>query len=134
MLFRSAEPTAAPAASLGPIEGRAIELELAALSIVMDGAPVKEIAVTPGETVTFVLTNTANAPENFWIGTDAQLGSNQTVGLPGVPEFSSGTQQFTWEVPADVTGLKFGVTVPGHYLLQQGVFTVAEGAAPAEPR
>ena len=70
--------------STGAAVRRCIELELAALSIVMDGAPVKEIAVTPGETVTFVLTNTANAPENFWIGTDAQLGSNQTVGLPEI--------------------------------------------------
>jgi azurin len=28
-------------------------------------------------------------------------------------------------VPADISGLKFGCTVPGHYALMQGTFSVA---------
>ena len=38
---------------------------------------------------------------------------------------SPGTQEFTWTVPDDVTGIKFGCTVPGHYQLMNGTFSVA---------
>jgi uncharacterized cupredoxin-like copper-binding protein len=109
-----------------PGEGRVIELELdGALQIKQDGQRVTDIPVTPGETVVFKLDNTAGFAHNFWIGTDQQLMTNQVQGLPGVPEWSTGVQELTWVVPDDVSGLKFGCTVPGHYSLMQGTFSVA---------
>jgi azurin len=50
--------------------------------------------------------------------------ANQVDGLPGLPDFIEGTQDFTWTVPDDVASLKYGCTVPGHYQLMQGVFVV----------
>jgi len=126
--------TTAPAESAAPVaEGRVIELEMTgALEIKEAGLKVTEIAVTPGETIVFKVNNTAGYSHNFWIGTDEQLMTNQTAGLPGIPAYDSGLQEFTWTVPADITGLKYGCTVPGHYSLMQGVFVAAEGgAAPA---
>jgi uncharacterized cupredoxin-like copper-binding protein len=129
----SAPSTAAPetgaptAGSTGEPPARVLEIEeTAALQIQLDGEQVHDIPVTVGETITFRVTNTAGFPHNFYIGPDQQLASNQVQGLPGVPEFSSGTQEFTWTVPADVTELKFGCTVPGHYTLMQGTFSIAQ--------
>ena len=48
----------------------------------------------------------------------------------GIPTWQTGVQELTWVVPADITGLKFGCTVPGHYALMQGTFSAG---APAEP-
>ncbi|MFO1541206.1 MAG: hypothetical protein ACKOTZ_12320, partial [Chloroflexota bacterium] len=120
-----AEPTAAPAETSAPAgEARVIELELTgALEIkVLGGAKVTDIPVTPGETVHFKVTNSAGYSHNFWIGTDQQLMMNQVAGLPGIPEYNTGVMEFDWTVPADITGLKYGCTVPGHYSLMQGVF------------
>ncbi len=122
----------APGESTTPGEARVIELELTgALEIKENGAKVTEIPVTPGETITFKVTNTAGYAHNFWIGTDQELMLNQTQGLAGIPDFTTGTEELTWTVPADVTGLKFGCTVPGHYTLMQGTFVAAEGGATA---
>jgi hypothetical protein len=126
----SPSPSGSPAATGSPSASagvaRVIELEEdAALQILMDGQKVTELAVTVGETITFRVTNTAGYLHNLYIGTDEQLKDNQVEGLPGVPDFAEGTQEFTWTVPPDVTSLKFGCTVPGHYQLMQGTFTVA---------
>ena len=52
--------------------------------------------------------------------------SNQTTGLTGIPEWSDAeAKELMWVVPDDITGLKFGCTVPGHYTLMQGTFSVA---------
>mgnify|MGYP003343922789 FL=1 len=117
----------APAESSAPSTGaRTIELELTgALEIKENGAKVADIPVTPGETIHFTLNNSAGYAHNFWIGPDQALMSGQVTGLAGVPEWSSGVQAFDWTVPADITGLKFGCTMPGHYTLMQGTFSVA---------
>jgi plastocyanin len=113
-----------PVESMAP-EARVVELEMnAALQILQDGAPITEIPVTIGETITFRITNTAGYAHNFWIGTDQQLMSNQTEGLPGIPDYSEGTQEFTWTVPDNVAELMYGCTVPGHYQLMKGTFAV----------
>ena len=102
--------------SAAPAEARVIELEMnASLQILENGAQIKEIPVTIGETITFRITNTAGYSHNFWIGPDQALLTNQTEGLPGIPDYSEGTQEFTWTVPEDAASLKFGCTVPGHY-------------------
>jgi uncharacterized cupredoxin-like copper-binding protein len=122
----SLAPMGSPAASAAA-EARTIELELDSALQILDatGAKVTEIAVTPGETITFKVTNIAGFPHNFWIGTDQQLLANDTATMVGIPDFSEGTQELTWTVPGDVTGLRFGCTVPGHYQLMQGAFAAA---------
>ncbi len=115
----------APMESMAPAEARVVELEMnAALQMLENGAQILEIPVTIGETITFRLTNTAGYAHNFWIGTDQQLLTNQTQGLPGIPDYSEGTQEFTWTVPEDAANLKFGCTVPGHFTLMNGAFVV----------
>ena len=122
----SVAPMASPAASAPATAARTIELDLtASLQIQEDGAQVKDIAVTPGETITFKITNTAGFSHDFYIGSDSALLTAQVTDLPGVAEFSEGTQEFTWTVPDDVTGIRFGCTVPGHYQLMNGTFSVA---------
>jgi uncharacterized cupredoxin-like copper-binding protein len=52
------------------------------------------------------------------------LSTDQTTGLPGVPMFASGTQQFTYMVTDATAKLQFACTVPGHYPLMHGTFNV----------
>ncbi len=82
--------------------------------------------MTPGETIIFRITNTAGYAHNFWIGPDAALMSNQTSGLVGIPDWTDNVpKELTWVVPDDATSLKFGCTVPGHYMNMNGTFSVA---------
>jgi len=117
-------PTAVPVPSPGA--ARTIELQLtSALQIQQDGVQVTDIPVTPGETITFKVTNTAGYSHNLYVGPESALESSQVTGLPGIPDFAEGTQAFTWIVPADVSGLRFGCTVPGHYSMMNGTFSIA---------
>jgi hypothetical protein len=127
----SGVPSAAP--SPGPTgvspsppgEARVIELEMTGtLQILRDGEQVKDIPVTIGETILFRVTNTAGYAHNLYIGPEELLASNQVSGLPGIPDFTEGTREFEWLVPEDVTSLKFGCTVPGHYQLMNGTFSL----------
>lgn len=116
--------TGTPEASAPAAEVRIIELVATASLQFTDpaGTQVTQIAVTPGETVTFKVTNGAGFAHNFYIGTDQQLMNAANAEMVGIPDFSEGTQEVTWTVPADITGLKFGCTVPGHYQIMQGTF------------
>jgi len=107
---------------------RVIELEeTGALRITQNGQRVTNIPVIPGETIRFLITNTAGFDHDFYIGTEEQLAANRVEGLSGVPTFSTDRpQEFDWIVPEDVTGLKFGCTLRGHYQLMQGTFSVTE--------
>ena len=89
--------------------------------------------MTPGETVIFRIENTAGFAHNFWIGTDSELMTPNASTDVGIPDWESGVQELEWVVPADVSGLKFGCTVPGHYTTMQGTFSAAAGAPAAEP-
>jgi uncharacterized cupredoxin-like copper-binding protein len=89
------------------------------------GEQLRDIPVTPGETVLFRIDNTAGFDHNFYIGTDAELMVPSATTPTGIPTWQSGVQELTWVVPADISGLKFGCTVPGHYSLMQGTFSVA---------
>lgn len=123
----SGEP-ASPGASTeaSAAAGQTITLEVTgALQITQDGQPVTTLAVREGETVHFVLDNTAGFPHNFFIGTPDQLSQNQVAGLPGIPDWSSGVQEFDYVVTAETAGLEFACTVPGHYGPMHGTFTVA---------
>jgi uncharacterized cupredoxin-like copper-binding protein len=90
-----------------------------------DGTQVTDIPVTPGETIVFRVDNTAGFDHNFYIGTDAELSVPGATTPTGIPTWQSGVQELTWVVPADITGLKFGCTIAGHYALMQGTFSVA---------
>ncbi len=89
------------------------------------GAQVTDIAVTPGETITFRVENTADFPHNFYIGTEEQLAVFSGTTDTGIPNWEGGVQEVTWVVPDDITGLKFGCTFPGHYKVMQGTFSVS---------
>ncbi len=104
-----------------------IELEETAdLHITQNGSPVQSIAVTPGETVTFKITNTAGFDHDFFIGPPDKLSGNDVTGLQGIPAFDSGTQELTYTVPADVTNLEFACTLPGHYPSMHGSLTASQ--------
>lgn len=118
------EPSGEP--SQPPGEARVIELEMSgALQILRDGQQVTDIPVTVGETILFRVTNTAGYDHNFYIGPDDRLAANDVAGLPGIPTYMEGTEEFEWVVPEDATSLKFGCTVPGHYQLMNGTFSIA---------
>jgi uncharacterized cupredoxin-like copper-binding protein len=108
-------------------EARVIELVATGALQFTDtaGNQVRDIPVTPGETVTFRVDNTAGFDHNFYIGTDDQLMVAGGTTDTGIPTWQSGVQELTWTVPADISGLKYGCTVPGHYTLMQGTFSVA---------
>jgi putative lipoprotein len=113
------------AVSSGSGEPRVIELEAdAALRFLQGGEQVAEIPVTPGETVLFRIENTAGFAHNFWIGTDEELMVANGSTDVGIPDWDNGVQELEWVVPDDLTGLRFGCTVPGHYTLMQGDFTI----------
>jgi nitrite reductase (NO-forming) len=126
----SAGPAASSATTPGPSTAtgavsRTIDLdETGALQITQDGQPVSELTVKVGETIHFRISNSAGFDHDFYIGTPDQLSQGQVDGLPGVPAFQSGTQEFDYAVTADTAGLEFACTVPGHYQLMHGTFTI----------
>ena len=131
MAAESAAPAAGSAAPGEPVapsgEARVIDLVATGALQFTDpaGTQVRDIPVTPGETITFRIDNTAGFDHNFYIGTDEQLIVPAGTTEVGIPTWQTGVQELTWVVPADITGLKFGCTVPGHYALMQGTFSVA---------
>jgi uncharacterized cupredoxin-like copper-binding protein len=132
MASMAAMDSVAPAAESGaPVapsgEARVIELVATGALQFTDpaGNQVRDIPVTPGETITFRVDNTAGFDHNLYIGTDEQLIVPNATTDVGIPTWQTGVQELTWVVPADITGLKFGCTVPGHYAIMQGVFSVA---------
>lgn len=123
----SAEPSGEPSSepSGAPGDARVIELEEnVAMQILLDGVQVKDIPVTVGETILFRIDNTANFDHNFYIGTLEELQVPNATTAVGVPTNQLGVQEFEWVVPEDVTGLMFGCTVPGHFQLMQGTFSL----------
>ena len=131
MAAESAAPAAGSAAPGEPVapsgEARVIDLVANGALQFTDaaGTQVRDIPVTPGETITFRIDNTAGFDHNFYIGTDEQLIAPAATTEVGIPTWQTGVQELTWVVPADITGLKFGCTVPGHYALMQGTFSAA---------
>ena len=117
-------PEPGPSADVAA-EARVIELEATgALQFTQGGEQVRDIPVTPGETVLFRVTNTAGFDHNFYVGTDDVLSAPNATTEVGIPTWPSGVQELEWTVPEDVAGLKFGCTVPGHYSIMQGTFLV----------
>jgi hypothetical protein len=90
----------------------------------LSGRSIEAIAVVPGETVVFRVTNTAGFEQNFWVGTDDELRVFDGATEIGIPTWRSGVRELRWTVPDDVASLRFGCTVPGHYAAgMQGSFS-----------
>ncbi|MFI5261284.1 MAG: c-type cytochrome [Candidatus Limnocylindrales bacterium] len=100
---------------------RIIKLDLTGSLQITDatGAQQTVLTVKAGEVVQFQVTNTANFDHDFFLGTAADLSSDNRTNLQGIAPFSSGTQDFTWTVPASGT-LQFACTLPGHYSTMHG--------------
>ncbi|MDQ3937840.1 MAG: plastocyanin/azurin family copper-binding protein, partial [Chloroflexota bacterium] len=93
-----------------------IELEMtASLRFAQAGQPIDSLALTEGETYTFRVTNTAGFVHNIWLGPPDRLLARDTDGLPGLDDYESGTQEFSWTATGEAQGWEFGCTVPGHY-------------------
>ncbi|MEX1297343.1 MAG: hypothetical protein AB1Z67_14365, partial [Candidatus Limnocylindrales bacterium] len=106
-------------------EPRVIELEAdAAIRFLQDGSQIREIPVTPGETVIFRVDNTAGFAHNLYIGPDADLAVPNGTTDVGIPDWETGIQELEWVVPDDLTDVRFACTVPGHYFTMQGDFVV----------
>jgi hypothetical protein len=88
-----------------------------------DGVQVKDIPVKAGEVVRFEVDNTAGYVHNFHIGTEEELAVPNAEGQGGIPDWETGVQTYDWTVPSEGE-LKFGCTVPGHYSLMQGTFSI----------
>jgi hypothetical protein len=116
-------PAGSPDASAGT--ARTIELELtSSLQIQQDGEQVVELEVQEGETIHFVLDNTAGFSHDFYIGPPDALSSGTVEGLPGVEAWDSGVKEFDYVVTAETAQLEFACTVPGHYQSMHGSFAV----------
>jgi len=126
-------PTGSPGQSATPGPsgspgGTVIEIEETDdLRILRDGQPLTELAVTVGETYTFRVTNTAGFVHNFYLGPADRLQNNDVAGLPGIADFSEGTQEFTWTATTDAVGWQFACTVLGHYGPMHGDLMVEGG-------
>lgn len=74
----------------------------------------------PGETVLFRIDKTAGSEHNFYIGTEEELADPDAVTPVGIPTWFSGVRELAWTVPDDISGLRFGCTVPGHIFTESG--------------
>jgi uncharacterized cupredoxin-like copper-binding protein len=120
-----APSTPAGSPSVSAAAGQTISLDLtSSVQIQQDGAQVGELVVHEGETVHFVLDNTAGFGHDFYIGPPDKLSAGTTDGLPGVEQWDSGVREFDYVVTADTANLQFGCTVPGHFQTMHGSFKV----------
>jgi hypothetical protein len=109
-------PPTAPSPTGSAPAGNVVGLDkTASLRFAQDGAPIDRLELAIGETYTFRVTNTAGFVHNIWLGPPERLDANDTAGLPGLPDYESGTQEFSWTPTAEAEGWEFGCTVPGHY-------------------
>lgn len=116
-------PGQEPGEGIGP--ARVIEIHATAALQFTDeqGDVLHDIAVTPGETVVFLVDNTAGFDHNFYIGSESELEEPLGATDTGISMWVEGIRELEWTVPDDMTGLLFGCTVPGHFTPQHGTFT-----------
>ena len=89
------------------------------------GTIVNAIPVTPGETIEFVIDNTAGFEHNFYIGPAEDLQGPYAETDVGIPAWESGVQTIIWTVPEEgAEVLQFACTVPGHYTPMHGNFQI----------
>ena len=123
-------PTPAPDPNATPtvIDGgstdapRVIEIQAtAALQFLdVDGNQLTQIDAVEGETIEFVVTNTAGFDHNFYIGPAAELDVPGQSTPVGIEAWADGTMTTTWTVEIGPEPLQFACTVPGHYGTMHG--------------
>jgi mono/diheme cytochrome c family protein len=97
------------------------------------GNQITQLAVVPGEVITFKVDVNSSIAHSFHIGAGTDLAvAPEPNDLPGLPQFANGTQTFTYTVPSSVpSGTQFACTVPGHYQAGMHVDLISSGGAPA---
>lgn len=109
-------PTAEPSPSASAPAGNVIELEATGnLRFAQGGTPIDMLELTIGEEYTFRVDNTAGFIHNIWLGPPERLAANDVDGLPGIADWESGVQEFSWTATEEAQGWEFGCTVAGHY-------------------
>jgi mono/diheme cytochrome c family protein/uncharacterized cupredoxin-like copper-binding protein len=131
----SAPASGGPIASPGTADNpRAIKLDETATLTITDeaGAKVSSLPVVAGEVIKFDITNAAPFEHNFYVGPGDALAAGDISNAAGVPAFNTGTQTFTYTVPATTDGtLAFGCTLPGHYQSMNGALSIQAAGGPA---
>jgi len=90
------------------------------------GAQVTQIQAAPGETIEFVIDNTAGFDHNFYIGEAEDLMVPFGETEFGIATWASGVETYTWTVPeSGAEGLQFACTVPGHYQPMHGDIVIS---------
>ncbi|MFV2062952.1 MAG: c-type cytochrome [Chloroflexota bacterium] len=85
-----------------------------------DGNQLTQIDAVEGETIEFVVDNTAGFDHNFYIGSADELEVPGGTTPVGIATWKSGVQTLTWTVEAGSETLQFACTVPGHYAPMHG--------------
>ncbi|HWH36638.1 MAG TPA: hypothetical protein VNT28_02550 [Candidatus Limnocylindrales bacterium] len=114
----SPQPTepASPQPTDGEPVGNVIDLEMTQnLRYARDGQVIDSLELVVGEEYTFRVDNVAGFIHDIWFGPPDRLAAGDTEGLPGLPEWSEGVQEFSWTPTAEAEGWEFGCTVQGHY-------------------
>ena len=104
-----------------------IQIEATAALQFLDenGNKLEGIDAVEGETIEFVVVNTAGSDHNFWIGTPDELQVMGGETDTGIETWQNGEQTLTWTVPAAGGPLQFACTVPGHYSLMNGDIVIS---------
>ncbi len=119
-----------PVAGGTPENPRVIKLTANAALQFLDesGAQLTQIEAVPGETIEFIVDNTAGFDHNFFIGEAAALQVPFGETEAGIPTWQSGEQSYIWTVPeSGAEGLQFACTVPGHYTPMHGDIVITAG-------
>ncbi len=85
-----------------------------------NGDQLTQLDLKAGETVEFVVDNTAGFDHDFYIGSQDALTQGNAETEVGIPAWTSGTQTLTWTVAAGDQPLQFACTIPGHYTTMHG--------------
>ena len=80
-----------------------------------NGNQLTQIDAVEGETIEFVVDNTAGFDHNFYIGLQDVLSQPSATTPVGIPTWQSGVETLTWTVEQGDQPLQFACTVPGHY-------------------
>ncbi len=85
-----------------------------------NGNQITQLDLVEGETVEFVIDNTAGFDHNFYIGPQDVVSAPSAETPLGIPTFQSGVETLTWTVEVSDQPLQFACTVPGHYNTMNG--------------
>jgi len=80
-----------------------------------NGNQLTQIDAVEGETIEFVIDNTAGFDHNFYIGPQDVLSQPSATTPLGIPTWQIGVETLTWTVEPGDQPLQFACTVPGHY-------------------